>query len=74
MTEEIIYTNDKYIVTVMEDRTGYKVTNKQTGVCEGEVPVLPQAVAMAQGWSESIDGLLRNNSKDTETKEVPKLQ
>ncbi len=52
-----------YDVCLMPDNSGYQIINKATKVVEGEVPVFPQAVAMAEGWADSLEGLLQRKGK-----------
>lgn len=74
MTEQIIFSNKHYEVCIIDNK--YCIVNKVTRVNEGDTPVLPQAIAMAEGWSTSITELvnsyLEEQNKDDETS--PKVQ
>ena len=65
--QENLFSNHRYYIMIMPDNTGYHVINKATGVIEGEVPVFPQAVAMAEGWAESTDTMLPSTVQNPDT-------
>lgn len=53
--DEVMAEDGKYDA----DRKGYVVINKETGVIEHTTMILPQAIYQAQGFSDSLDALLK---------------
>ena len=66
MSNEVIYENESYTVTVTDNaigedgeygRDGYAVTNKQTGIIEHTTTVLPQALFQADAFQGALGQL-----------------
>ena len=72
---DIIYKTDRYDVVkcgsvIGEDgnygQEGYSVRNIETGIVEHTTMILPQAIYQAQGFSDSLDVLLKEDDAPTQ--------
>ena len=72
---DIIYKTARYDVVkcasaVGEDgkygQEGYAVRNIETGIVEHTTMILPQAIYQAQGFSDSLDVLLKEDNEPTQ--------
>ena len=58
MPDNIIFENDMYIVTLVNNNTEYAVINKQTDVVEGVTKSMPDALTTAVMSQQMVNAVL----------------
>ena len=64
-----LYENEMYVVLLTEDRTQYRIINKQTGVEEGVTNSMPDALTTAMMSEKMVKAVLEQD----DTSDLPDM-